>query len=296
MTAPRRLLAYTVTPEDGGKTLAYILRVRMGLTRGLVSRLKFTGGLALDGKPARTNAAVSAGQTVAAALPPDAPCDTAPCDAPLAVAYQDADVLVVDKPAPMASVHGRGKPPDTLENAVFAHMGCPARFVYRPVSRLDKGTSGLVAIALSGFAHAALQRQLHTDQCVRQYIALTDGLPPKDCGVIDLPLGKAPGGVKRSVDAGGKRAVTRYQLLEAQPRRALLLLTLETGRTHQIRAHLAALGCPVTGDYLYGQPHPALDGRFALHSAALTFCHPVSGAVLSFSSPPPIVFSRLLHK
>lgn len=289
-----REYAYLVPPQDAGKTVGALLGTRLGLSRSLISRLKFSGGILLDGAPAHTDVRVRAGQIVLAVLT-DAGAPLAPYALPLKVPYRDADVLVVDKPAPLPSVHSARQAPETLENALYAYMGCPAGFVYRPVSRLDKGTSGLMAVALNAHAHDGMQRLLHTADCTRRYLAVTEGAPGENEGVIDLPLYKPDNTVRRVIDPRGKRAVTRYEVLARANGRALLLLTLETGRTHQIRAHLCALGCPVAGDYLYGSPLDALPGRFALHSAYLAFTHPVTGARVSLHSALPDGMLALLR-
>ena len=133
-----------------------------------------------------------------------------------------------------------------------------------------------------------MQRQLHTAGFRRRYLALTDGIPPKQEGVIDLPIAKAPGAtVKREIHPEGKPSRTRYRVLETKNGKALILLELETGRTHQIRVHMSAIGCPVHGDFLYGTEDPErFAGRFALHSAYLEMKHPVTGEQMQFTSVP----------
>lgn len=289
-----RTLEYTVPPEETGRKLEYVLRAHLGLSEHRLRSLKFANGILLDGVPAHTGRTVAAGQIVSVLLR-DTGAGITPCALPLQVAYHDEDVLIVDKPAPLPSIASARQDTHTLENAVFAWLGCPEDFVYRPVSRLDKGTSGLMPIALNTVAHDRMQRMLHTGQYVREYLAVTDGVPQQMRGVIDLPIGRAQG-VKRCIDEQhGKRAVTHYQVLQCAPNgRALLRLRLETGRTHQIRVHLQALGCPVAGDYLYGQALPQLAGRFALHATAMQLTHPMTGEQLAFESPLPPALRELL--
>ena len=137
---------------------------------------------------------------------------------------------------------------------------------------------------------------LHTGQYVREYLAVTEGAPQADAGVIDRPIGHAEG-VRRCVDPAGRRAVTHYAVLErAANGRALLRLRLETGRTHQIRVHLQSLGCPIAGDYLYGESLPQLAGRFALHAARMQLTHPMTGETLTFESPLPEALAALLKE
>ncbi|MBO5536861.1 MAG: RNA pseudouridine synthase, partial [Clostridia bacterium] len=166
-----------------------------------------------------------------------------------------------------------------------------------PVNRLDKGTSGLLCIARHEHAQYVLTRQLHSDRFIREYLAVTDGIPESPCAVISLPIGREAAGVRRIVRPDGKTAVTNYTVLYAEPSsgHALVRLALQTGRTHQIRVHLAALSCPVAGDYLYGTEHPALPGRFALHSAYLQCRQPCSGTLLTFLDPLPAQLASLFH-
>lgn len=289
-----RTLEYTVPPEENGRKLEYVLRAHFNLSAHRLRSLKFANGILLDGTPAHTGRTVAAGQIVAVLLR-DAGASIAPCAMPLHVVYRDEDVLIVDKPAPLPSISSAQQDTHTLENVVYAWLGCPQDFVYRPVSRLDKGTSGLMPIALNAVAHDRMQRMLHTGQYVRQYLAVTEHVPQQMHGVIDRPIGRAQG-VKRCIDEQhGKRAVTHYQVLQCAPNgRALLRLQLETGRTHQIRVHLQSLGCPVAGDYLYGQALPQLAGRFALHAAAMQLTHPMTGERLTFDSPLPPELGELL--
>ena len=272
-----------------------MLRAHFELSEHRLRSLKFADCILLDGAPAHVGRAVAAGQTVMVQLR-DEGAALAPYDLPLRVPYRDADILIVDKPAPLPSIASARQDSATLENAVYACLGCPADFVYRPVSRLDKGTSGLMPIALNAVAHARMQRMLHTGQYVREYLAVTEGAPQADAGVIDRPIGHAEG-VRRCIDPSGKHAVTHYTVLErAANGRALLRLRLETGRTHQIRVHLQSLGCPIAGDYLYGEPLPQLAGRFALHAARMQLTHPMTGETLTFESPLPEALAALLKE
>ncbi len=289
-----RTLTFTAGDADAGIRVRTAAYKRLGVSKSLLASLKFSGGLLLDGKPVRADVCMHPGQTLSCVLRDEGVFCT-PYALPLTVVYQDDDVLIVDKPAPLASAHSPKQDGVTLENAVFAYLDAPEGFVYRPVNRLDKGTSGLMAIALHAQAHDRLQRQLHTPAFVRRYLAVTEGIPERPSGVVDLPIGKLPGeSVRRAVLQGGKPCVTEYQTLRAANGRALVSLTLRTGRTHQIRVHMAALGCPLVGDYLYGKESALLPGRFALHACALSCLHPVTGAALSFQSPLPEALARLL--
>ena len=292
-------MRYRVTEAEDGWKLLRVLRDSMGLSGSAVQGAKWEARILLDGESAHTNVRVRAGQEVTFVEKEKAPVYvTAPYALQVPVVYRDEHLLIVDKPAPLASQSSRNHPDNTLENALFSMLGCPEGWIYRPVNRLDKGTSGLMAVACSAHAQYRLQQALHTPDFRRVYLAVTRGLPPEESGVIDLPIAKAPGATVRRVIAPsgeGKPSVTHYEVLESRGGLALLRLELETGRTHQIRVHLAALGCPVFGDFLYGEESDRLPGRFALHSHQLSLTHPVTGERLSFVSPLPEALRDLLR-
>ena len=203
---------------------------------------------------------------------------------------------MIDKPAPLPTASSSRQDGVTLENAVFARQGCPEDFVYRPVNRLDKGTSGLMLAAMNAHAQHLLQKQLHGEDFIREYLAVVEGAPPAVEGVIDLPIGKADGAtVRREVRPDGKEARTFYRVIEKGPRRSVVRLRLDTGRTHQIRVHMQALGCPVAGDFLYGTELASLPGRFALHSAYLRVRHPITGEWIERESPLPEELKALME-
>ena len=287
---------YTVPPEQAGRKLRDILRRDMQVSYSAMKSAKWDGRILLDGVPTAVDAVVRAGQVVTMLWRDDAPAYAPrPYHLPLTVPYEDEHLLVIDKPAPLASQSGAGHPDDSLENALYARFGCPADFVYRPVNRLDRGTSGLMVVAKSPHAQHRLQALLHSGSFRRSYLAVTEGVPSPLSGVIDAPIAKEnAASIRRIVDAAGKPSVTRYETLRVSGPRALVSLTLETGRTHQIRVHMAHLGCPVCGDFLYGTELPELPGRFALHSAELTLVHPFTGATVHVVSPLPEPLAALL--
>ena len=284
---------HVVAPEEEGRTVKSIALKGMRLSRGMFSSLKFAGGLYLDGVPVHADVRVLKGQTLLAQWQDQSAAPGTPYSIPLSIAYQDARYCVVEKPAPLPTLSSARQDGPTLENALYAHWGCPDGYVFRPVNRLDKGTSGLMAVAMDAHAQQLLQRQLHTPDFIREYLAVCEGEPPEREGVIDLPIGKADG-VRREIRPDGARAVTHYRVEGAYDGLCLVRLRLETGRTHQIRVHLAALGCPIVGDYLYGQPSPMLPGRFALHACGLSFVHPFTGETVSLVSPLPPELRLLL--
>ena len=283
-------MEYRVKTEEDGRRIRDILRRSMEISYSAMKSAKWNGRILLNGEPVHTDARVQAGDTVLFIPAEDRPVYALkPYNIPLEIPYIDEHLMVVVKPSPLASQSSRNHPDDSLENALFSYFGCPADFVYRPVNRLDKGTGGLMVVARTPYAQHLMQRKLHGPVFIRRYLALADGMPAEQEGVIDLPIGKAPeASVKRIITPDGKRSITRYRVLRGTENGgALILLELRTGRTHQIRVHLSAIGCPVHGDFLYGTEDPEqFAGRFALHSAYLEMKHPVTGEQMQFTSVP----------
>jgi len=283
-----RTLTYTVPPEDGGRLLRRLVRGRMGVSHHVFSSLKVQGGVLVDGVPARADQPVEAGQVISLTLV-DGESSVEPDPSPVDVVYEDEDILVVNKPAPLPCQTSSRQEGFALENRLAARFG--SQYVFRPVNRLDKGTSGLMVVAKHAHAQMILSRLLHSDRYVREYLAVVVGRPPEAEGWVDAPIRKAGGAtVRREVAPDGKPARTFYRLLEEKDGLSLVQLRLDTGRTHQIRVHLRFLGCPVWGDFLYGAETPELPGRFALHSWRLALDHPMTGVPLSFEASLPPEF------
>ncbi len=289
-------MEHIVAPGEAGRKLRDILRQVMGVSYSAMKSAKWDQRILVDGRPAPVNTVVREGQRVTMLWPEDRPVYALrPYDLPLTIPYQDEHLLIVDKPAPLASQSSAAHPDDSLENALFAHFGCPADFVYRPVNRLDKGTSGLMVIARTAHVQHRLQQLLHTPDFRRTYLAVTQGVPEPAEGVIDAPIAKEDAAsIRRVVRADGKPSVTRYRVEQVSGGRALVRLTLETGRTHQIRVHMRHMGCPVCGDFLYGEELAELPGRFALHSAEVDLRHPITGERVVLCSPLPTALEALL--
>lgn len=289
-------MEHQVTAQEAGRALRDILRQVMGVSYSAMKSAKWDGRILLDGQRAPVNVRVREGQTVTMLWPENAPAYALrPYDLPLTIPYEDEHLLVIDKPAPLASQSSAGHPDDSLENALYAHFGCPADFLYRPVNRLDKGTSGLMIVAKTAHAQHRLQSLLHTPDFRRTYLAVVEGTPSPASGVVDAPIAKADAAsIRRVISADGKPSVTHYETILSSNDRALVRLRLETGRTHQIRVHMSCLGCPVCGDFLYGTELPELPGRFALHSAEIDLRHPITGEALHIESPLPGSLSALL--
>lgn len=287
----------TITQAQDGQTVRHAAICELGLSNGEYKRAKFHGAVLLDGAPAIATARLKAGQVLELCVPErerDEPAPT-PYALPLSIPFEDGHFMMIDKPAPLPSASSAKQSEPTLENAVYTHFGCPSPFVYRPVNRLDKGTSGLMLVAKTAYAQHLLQQLLHTDSFIREYLAVVEGRLPEREGVIDLPIQKAEGAtVRREINPHGKAARTFYRVLDASGARSLVWLRLDTGRTHQIRVHLSAMGCPVAGDFLYGTELAELTGRFALHSARCVVRHPVTGEWIERESALPPELKALL--
>ena len=282
-------MEHRVGPEEAGKKVGEILRRFMGVSYTAMKSAKWNDRIRLNGETVHTGAKVAEGDIISIEWEKDtAVYQLKPFELPLEIPYTDEYLTAVVKPAGIASQSSRNHPDDSLENALYAYFGCPADYVYRPVNRLDKGTGGLMLVARTPHAQHLLQKQLHTVAFRRRYLAWTDGMPEEESGILDYPIGKAEGAtVRRIVCPEGKPSRTRYRVLRSQGDGALVLLELETGRTHQIRVHLSHIGCPVRGDFLYGEERPEeFPGCFALHSAMLETVHPLTGETIRLTSLP----------
>jgi len=282
-----RTLKLTIPPDLSGRRVKSVLQYRMQIPPSMIARIKLREtGICLNGARCRTTDTVRTGDVLSAEVG-DLPAETGivPIPSPLPVLYEDEDLLVIDKPAGMAT-HGKVLRGDATEAAALAAMyGTDRRF--HPVTRLDRGTSGLLVAAKSGYAHERLRQKLHTEDFTREYLALVCGAPPERQGSVTLPLKRDEAGKNRFLAApDGLPARTDYTLLETRGGLSLLRLRLFTGRTHQIRVHLAALGCPIYGDRVYGAEAPEID-RPALHSAFLRLKQPVTGVQIDLESPLP---------
>ena len=297
MTA--RYLTLTIPPELAGAEVNTLLRRHLHLSGTVLRRIKWLDdGITLNGERVTVRARVSAGQTLAVRLTcPARTSGVVPAPGPLDIVYEDGDIAVVSK-APGVLVHpGHGHYADTVGNFLLHRWQSRGEESdFHPVHRLDKGTSGLLVVAKHPHGQELLKRQLHTGRFVRRYLAVCDGCPHPPEGVVDAPLRLRPGSLmEQEIHPEGKGALTRYRVVETTGPRSLVELELDTGRTHQIRVHMAHLGCPLTGDFLYGREDRARIGRPALHSARAEFDHPITGARLSFTLPLPEDM-RLLFK
>ena len=293
-----RTLTRTISEAEAGRTVESVLTTELALSKSLIRRLKRREtGILLNGARAYTTARVRAGDVLSAEIGDAAASAVRPIGMPLAIVYEDEDLLVIDKPAGLA-VHPTRDPDEaTLEHALAAYLRLGE--TSHPVSRLDRGTTGLMAVAKNGYMHELLRRRLHTDAYFREYRGICVGELSPPAGRIDLPIGFAEGSrYRRAVTPDGAPSSTGYETLAAWPAPegtlSLLRLLPHTGRTHQLRVHLSATGHPLLGDWLYGTEAPERIARPALHSAVLRFVHPLTGAVIDLSSPLPPDMAALL--
>ncbi|HPE16052.1 MAG TPA: RluA family pseudouridine synthase [Oscillospiraceae bacterium] len=292
-----RTLTYAVPPEAAGRLLGTVLRREMHLSAGLLKKLKYLqDAILVDGRRALLDYRLSPGEAVTVRFPEEEN-RLVPTPFPLRVLYEDEDLLVLSKPAGFA-VHPRpGERTDTIGNFVTDYYKKhDEAHLFRPVNRLDRGTSGLMAVAKSAYVHALLMAALHTRDFVRTYLAVTEGQLAAERGFLDAPVGRAEGSViRREVRPDGRPAVTRWEVVRYGNGRTLVRLSPETGRTHQLRVHMAYLGHPLTGDFLYGTEDKTLIARPALHSAEMSLTQPVTGKRLHLEAPLPADMARLLE-
>ena len=293
-----RTLSITVTQEMDGRMVKAILRGELQLSYTLLKSLKWReGAILLNGQSVHVNAIVHTGDVVSVNLTERSGASAAlPCPMALDIVYEDDDLLVLNKPAGIA-MHPKSTDlaAPSMASALTAYLGTGS--VAHFVSRLDKGTSGLLIAAKTGYVHDRLCRALHSDALRREYRAVAVGTVTPESGIIDLPIGRADGSlVKRCVRDDGLPSLTEYETLEVRGGFTLLRLVPRTGRTHQLRVHLAHLGYPLAGDWLYGTEDKTLITRPALHSCELWFTHPITGKELHFTSPLPEDMQKLIEK
>ena len=293
-----RRLDLPITGALAGIKVDTLLKRHLGLSGTVVRRIKWLpDGILVDGQRVNTRFCPREGQVLSVRLSdPERRSGILPAPGPLDIVYEDGDLLVLNK-APGVLIHpGPGHYSDTLCNYIawyYKKAGIAADV--HPVQRLDKGTSGLLVVAKHPHAQEQLKGQLHTPAFRRIYLAVCEGIPRPPEGCIDAPIGRVPGSLMaRQVDPAGQPASTRYRVLRTGQGRALVELELDTGRTHQIRVHMAHIGHPLTGDFLYGTEDHSLISRPALHSARLSLRHPVTGEPMAWEQPLPEDMARLV--
>ena len=274
-----------------------------GLTRSQAARLIESGEVAVNGRAVSKSYKLAGGEDVAVTLPEPEPVEAVPQDIPLDVVYEDADVIVVNKPSGMVVHPAPGHPDGTLVNALLYHCAGTLSGIggaLRPgiVHRIDRDTSGLIIAAKNDAAHQYLSAQLADHTLARTYECIVVGALREDRGTVDAPIARHPTDRKRmAVVAGGREAVTHWEVIARYPGYTHVRCRLETGRTHQIRVHMAYIGHPILGDTVYGAKKevPGLTGQ-CLHAVGLRFLHPRTHEVMELSCPLPEEFTRMLQK
>ena len=294
-----------ITAEESGERIdALLARQAEDLTRSAAQRLLESGMVLLGGRPVKKNYRCAAGDRFTVLLPEPDEVPLIAQDIPLEVVYEDADVIVVNKPRGMVVHPAPGHPDGTLVNALLWHCGDSLSGVggeKRPgiVHRIDKDTSGLLIIAKNDFAHRALSAQLADRSLSRVYEALARGGFREDAGTVDRPIGRHPTDRKRMAvtEKNSRPAVTHWEVLARYQGYTHIRCVLETGRTHQIRVHMASIGHPLLGDFSYGAPSPekGLEGQ-CLHARRLKFVHPRTGEPVELETPLPAYFEAVLAR
>ena len=299
------MIYLTAGSEDAGARLDSFLAAALpDVTRSAAARLIETGQATVNGKSVSKSCKLSGGEEIAVTLPEPDPIEALPQDIPLDVVYEDADVIVVNKPVGLVVHPAPGHPDGTLVNALLYHCGSTLSGVggaLRPgiVHRIDRDTSGLIIAAKNDAAHQALSAQLQDHTLARTYEAVVVGNLREDHGTVAAPIGRHHTDRKKMAvtDHGGKPAVTHWEVLERFPGYTHVRCRLETGRTHQIRVHMAHIGHPIYGDTVYGakKPVPGLTGQ-CLHAVGLRFLHPRTGETVELSCPLNEEFEAVLEK
>ena len=293
----------TAATEHAGVRLDAFLSADGALTRSQAARLIAEGRVRVNGKPAAKSARLSGGETVTVDVPQLRETALPPQDIPLDVVYEDNDVIVVNKPTGLVVHPAPGHPDGTLVNALLHHCGDSLSGIggeKRPgiVHRIDRDTSGLIIAAKNDAAHLALSAQLKDHSLSRTYECLVTGNMKQDSGTVDAPIGRSSADRKKmAVVPTGRRAVTHWEVVARYPGVTHLRCRLETGRTHQIRVHMAYIGHPILGDTVYGakKPVPGLTGQ-CLHATGLRFVHPRTGEPVELHCPLPPEFTAMLQK
>jgi 23S rRNA pseudouridine1911/1915/1917 synthase len=289
-------------PDDLGARLdRYVADQLPDLSRGTVQALIESGRVLVDGQQRKPKFRMTPGEVVSVEIPPPQIDEILPDPIPLKIVYEDADVIVVDKPAGMVVHPAPGHPRGTLANALLAHVpGLSVGGSQRPgiVHRLDKDTSGLIVAAKTDRGRTALVTQWEDRSVEKNYLTLVSGSVDDAEATIDAPIGRDPKNRQRmAVLRSGRPAVTRFRVIERFPKATLLDVSIETGRTHQIRVHLAFIGHPIIGDQVYGRPRPTdlqLERQF-LHACGLAFQLP-DGSTLRLESPLPDDLRSILEQ
>ena len=296
-------LLQTSEEDRGARLDAFLAHSLEELTRSAAAKAIEEGRVLVNGKAPSKSLKLTGNETIEFTPEEPAPIDAVPQDIPLTVVYEDDDVIVVNKPSGLVVHPAPGHPDGTLVNALLYHCGDSLSGIngeLRPgiVHRIDRDTSGLIIAAKNDFAHVKLAEQLQDHTLARTYRCIVTGNLREDTGTVNAPIGRCPADRKKmAVVAGGRNAVTHWTVLERYPGVNYVECRLETGRTHQIRVHMAYIGHPILGDTVYGnkKPVPGLQGQ-CLHAVGLKFIHPRTGELVELTCGLPEEFEKQLKK
>ena len=288
----------------GERLDAFLARSGLGLSRSAAQKLMEEGCVTLMGKPGKKNDRLNVGDIVEVTIPEPREVDVAPTEMPLDIVYEDQDVVVINKPKGLVVHPAAGHQDDTLVNGLLYAMGDSLSGIngeLRPgiVHRIDKDTSGLLAVAKNDLAHTVLASQLKDHTMARTYEAIVCGTLKEDSGTVDAPIGRHPTDRKKMcvTERNSKPAVTHWEVIRRYRGYTHIRCRLETGRTHQIRVHMAYLGHPILGDTVYGRKKAELgQDSQCLHAGALCFRHPRDGRPVMVFAPLPDYFQKVLEK
>ncbi len=290
--------------QDGERLDAYLARVAPNMSRSGAQKLIEQGNVLRNGRKPKKNDKLSAGDEISVTIPEPVPTDIIPREMPLEIVYEDEDVLVINKPKGLVVHPAAGHLDDTLVNGLMYAMGDNLSGIngeLRPgiVHRIDKDTSGLLAVAKNDYAHTMLASQLKDHSMARTYEAIVCGSFREDSGTVDAPIGRHPSDRKKMCinERNGRRAVTHWEVVKRYPGYTHVRCKLETGRTHQIRVHMASIGHPILGDTVYGHKKKELgQDSQCLHAGALCFAHPRDGRPILVYAPLPEYFTEVIEK
>ena len=289
---------YSAKQDDAGRTVKELLRRNFSFSSRMMTRFKQNHCILLNGKPVKINTPVNLGDVINIDFP-DEKSDFLPENVPIIPVFEDDDLLIINKPAGYVVHPTKGHPAHTIANGLTRYMSDTNQlFKIRFINRLDMDTSGLLIIAKNAHCQEEIIKQMQRNKLIKKYLAVVRGIPENSEGMIDAPIGHPePEKVSRGVTASGSPSVTRYKVLEKYEKGySLLELTLETGRTHQIRVHMSHIGHPVVGDHIYGGENVLLIERQALHAHFISFLHPITEKHIEVSAELPDDMRRLLNK
>lgn len=284
----------TIQKTSENQTVGDFLKRSLSLSRRIIIKLKKTGGIEVNGNAVHTNFVLHEGDVLTVSLPEEQSETLKPESIPINVLYEDEHLLAVNKPKNMAVHPTLNYKSGTLANAV-SHYFKGEPFVFRPVNRLDKDTSGVVLIAKNQIAASRLSAQLAQKEMQKTYFAIVFGVPQPSVGKISVPIALEEGSIiKRCANSNGASAKTEYETIRTNGSLSLVRLFPHTGRTHQIRVHMAHIGCPLYADFLYGTEIP--NETFYLHCASLSFMHPITQKQMTIHAPLPDCFKERIDK